>query len=186
MQTRFLMPLLGTALCATLIPTPVAAQTGQEKVSQVIVYGNDQCKPSEDPNEIVVCARLPESERYRIPEMFRNDPEKPANQSWTQRAVALERAGRFGIDSCSPVGMGGFTGCSQELIRNAYAEKRAKDKLDWEKMTADARAERMKKLDAEAALVEARVREAEARKKAQQTQGEPAQPKPQPATPSKP
>src|SRR3546814_939341 len=46
------------------------------------------------------------------------------------RVVAMERVGRFGTDSCSPVGLGGFTGCTQQLLEGAKAERQAADKTD--------------------------------------------------------
>jgi len=31
--------------------------------------------------------------------------------------------GRTGINSCSPVGPGGFTGCTEQLIKQAFTER---------------------------------------------------------------
>ncbi len=162
---------------AAFIAAPVAAQDNAgDKVRQVIVYGDDPAPAQSNSDEIVVVARLPEKDRYRIPEMFRNDPNKPSEQAWTNRVIALERAGAYGIDSCSPSGMGGFTGCMSRLINNAYAEKRQQDKVDWARMTAEQRQKRLDKIDAEAEAVEARVKAEEARKKAQ-SEAEAASPK---------
>ena len=60
----------------------VAGET-TENVRMVIVYGDDAA-PEAVGDEIVVVARLPESDRYRIPESLRfsDDPE---NVSWTRR-----------------------------------------------------------------------------------------------------
>ena len=173
----FRSALVSTFAATYLLASPALAQEdGGDKVKQVIVYGDDPCAQG-DGEEIVVCARMPETERYRIPEMFRNDPNKPVEQAWTNRVESLERAGAFGTDSCSPAGMGGFTGCTQKLIRNAYAEKRQQDKVDWNKLTADERQKRMEKIDAEAEAVEARVRAIEeqekARKAAEAAEGTP-------------
>lgn len=151
---------------AALVASPAAAQDNAgDKVKQVIVYGEDPCEQG-SADEIVVCARMPEGERYRIPEMFRNDPNKTIEQSWTNRVVSMERAGAFGTDSCSPAGMGGFTGCNRQLINNAYAEKRQQDRVDWAKLTAEEREKRLAKIDAEAEEVEARIRADEERIKA--------------------
>lgn len=98
---------------------PAAAQPSD---NVLIIYGNDPC-PTSNGEEIVVCARLPESERYRIPEALRETRELPADLSWRQRAQALEYVGATGIQSCSPAGPGGFTGCTQELLRAARAER---------------------------------------------------------------
>jgi hypothetical protein len=101
---------------------PAAAQTG-ERVSRLVIYGNDPCPRSTD--EIVVCARRPESERYRIPEALREGSDNPENESWAARAQSLEYVGRTGIQSCSTVGPGGFTGCWAEMMRQAREERRA-------------------------------------------------------------
>lgn len=158
--------LVSTFAASFMLATPAMAQEqAGDKVKQVIVYGEDPCQQGEG-DEIVVCARMPESERYRIPEMFRNDPNKPVEQAWTNRVESLERAGAFGTDSCSPAGMGGFTGCTQKLIRNAYAEKRQQDNVDWAQLTAEERKKRNAQIDAEAEAVEARVKAAEEQEKA--------------------
>lgn len=156
---RLLIP---SALIAAIALVPAAAQQGPEtgggeKVSQAIVYGQDDC-PAATGDEIIVCARLPEAERYRVPEIFRGtDLLNPKNEAWANKVVALERVGRFGTDSCSPVGLGGFTGCTQSLVAGAAAERRATDKTDWEALIADERAKRVAGIDAAAAQVEAAV-----------------------------
>lgn len=131
-----------------------AAMAQQEKVNQVIVYGNDQCKPSSD-DEIVVCNRLPEGDRYRVPQIFRGgDPLDPRNEAWMNRVVAVERIGRFGTDSCSPVGLGGFTGCTQALVAGARAEEAASSKTDWLAMIREEREKRVAGFDQAAQEVE--------------------------------
>jgi hypothetical protein len=156
---RLLFPV---ALFAALSAIPAAAQqgpadSGGDKISQAIVYGEDAC-PTATGDEIIVCARLPEGERYRVPELFRGgDLLSPKNEAWANKVVALERVGRFGTDSCSPVGLGGFTGCASSLINAAYAERRATDKTDWEALIADERAKRIAGIDSASAEVEAAV-----------------------------
>ena len=105
------LPLFALILAGSAAALPAAAQEATleaEKINQVIVYGDDKCGQS-SPDEIVVCNRLPETERYRVPEMLRGDPLDPRNEAWANKVVALERVGRFGTDSCSPTGLGGFT-----------------------------------------------------------------------------
>ena len=99
---------------------PALAQNGT--VSEIIVYGTDPCPRSTD-DEVVVCARKPESERYRIPERLRSSGTLQQRQSWANRAIAFETYGKTGINSCSPVGPGGFTGCQQQLINQAFKER---------------------------------------------------------------
>ena len=103
---------------AALPVAPAAAQT----VSEVIVYGTDPCPRSSD-DEIVVCARKPESERYRIPERLRAGGSLQSRQAWAVRARSFETVGRTGINSCSPVGPAGFTGCTEQLIKEAFRER---------------------------------------------------------------
>lgn len=109
------------ALPATVAPTPAVAQNG--RISEIIVYGTDPCPRSTD-DEVVVCARKPESERYRIPERLRSSGPRQTRESWANKAIAFETYGRTGINSCSPVGPAGFTGCTQQLINNAFKERR--------------------------------------------------------------
>ena len=154
------LPVLALILAGSAIAAPAAAQktvVDGEKINQVIVYGDDQCAPS-GADEIVVCNRLPETERYRVPQMFRGGSVlDPRNQAWANKVVALERVGRFGTDSCSPTGLGGFTGCTQALVAGAKAERQAADKTDWQTMIADERAKRIAGIDAASDNVEAAV-----------------------------
>jgi len=156
------------ALLSVALLTPVAhaqapvADAGPEKVKQVIVYGEDPC-PNSAGDEITVCARMAEKERYRIPEGLRTDPNDPKVQSWMNRAEAIEYVGREGTDSCSPVGGGGFTGCFQKMARAARAERNAMmGDVSWSSLVAAEREKRMAGLDAESEQVEARVKAEEA------------------------
>lgn len=107
---------------AMLMPAPAAAQSG-ERVKRVIVYGRDAC-PRGTGDEVVICGRRPESERYRIPEQLREPSDHPENESWAIRAQSLEYVGRTGTQSCSTVGPGGFTGCWEQMMRQAREERR--------------------------------------------------------------
>ena len=96
------------------LPQPSLAQAGS-RVSEIIVYGNDPCPRSTD-DELVVCARKPEADRYRIPERFRSSGPKQTREAWANRATAFETVGATGINSCSAVGPSSFTGCLKQLI----------------------------------------------------------------------
>ena len=149
------MLLIGTAFAA-----PVSAQNAAgDKVVQKIVYGDEACEPSNDPNEIVVCMRMDEQERYRIPENLRSDPNSIANTSWTERVRSMETVGNFGTDSCSPVGAGGFTGCSQQLGLAARLEKKTSEEALAGRLIEEERQRRLSNIDADAAAVEAREQE---------------------------
>jgi hypothetical protein len=108
--------------------SPAIAQSG-ERISQIIVYGNDPCPRSTD-DQVVVCARKPETERYRIPERYRPSGTRQQMESWANRAKAIEYVGQTGTMSCSPVGPGGYTGCLSQAIKRAKSdatESRASD-----------------------------------------------------------
>ena len=133
------------------VPVPHPAPTaGEPRINQVIVYGDDPCTASRDPDEITVCARLPEADRYRIPPNLRDNPNDPRNQSWSGRATELAYVGRTGTDSCSTTGPGGFTGCLNQIIDHAQAERRAAGDVNWTRMVEEARRDREARLRAEA------------------------------------
>lgn len=123
--------LAGTAAAAILAgiglsSAPAQAQDAGDTIAEIIVYGNDPCPRSTD-DEVVVCARRPEAERYRIPERLREGGSLQSRQAWAMRAKSLEYVGRGGIQSCSPVGPGGHTGCLEQLIDAARAERNAEN-----------------------------------------------------------
>ncbi len=126
-----------TAICFTVASPALAAAPSTAGLGgrtnppartelHVAVYGNDPC-PTGQGGEIVVCARLPESERYRIPKRLRD--EKAAahvEQSWVARSRIIDQAGAENRpDSCSAVGSGGQTGCFQKFMRDARAQREA-------------------------------------------------------------
>lgn len=97
-----------------------------ERETRLVVYGEDPCPQASDEEEIVVCARRPEEERYRIPRELR-EGEEPIEVSWGSRVDLLEEAARdMRPDSCSVVGSGGQTGCTQQMLRQWHAERRAR------------------------------------------------------------
>ncbi len=169
------LPLIASA--ALMFATPALAQEaspatvpGSERVNLVIVYGNDPCPGSANPDDIVVCARKGEEERYRIPEPLRGDPNAPINQAWGERVRSMEYVGRQGTESCSPVGGGGATGCFAQLARLAKAERQQADNASWKDLVEAERAKRLSTIDADSDAIEARVK---AEEKAKAT---PAQP----------
>jgi hypothetical protein len=92
----------------------------------VTVYGSDPC-PNVAPDEIVVCARRPENERYRIPKELRHKGDRPSETSWASQFEGLDEGARDQRpNSCSTVGSYGQTGCYQQMLRQWYAERRAR------------------------------------------------------------
>lgn len=163
--------------------------SGEERVNQLIIYGDDPC-PVSGENEITVCARKDESERYRIPEPLRGI-DKPQSEAWTNKVQSYETVGAFGNMSCSPVGPGGASGCAQKLINNAYAERKNGSEVRFSELIEAEREKRLSTIDTDAAEQQKRVEAAEnayfEQQKRQQAQADAAaeaaqtdQPLPQP------
>ncbi len=129
--------------------------TVNDDVCMAIVYGDDAA-PQCDENVIVVIARLPEGDRYRIPENLRFS-DNPENSAWAKRVESLEMIGSFGALSCSTAGAGGFTGCTQQLLEQAYGEKREGSAVRFSELIAAARADRLSQIDDDAAAEQERV-----------------------------
>ena len=116
------------AIGLAVVPASALA-AGKSDVNEIIVYGSDPCPRSTD-DSIVVCARKPEGERYRIPEKLRSSGTFQQRQNWASRATQFETYSRTGINSCSPVGPAGFTGCTEKLIKQAFRERREETSAD--------------------------------------------------------
>ena len=139
---------------------PAAAQEDAgDRVNTLIVYGDDDCPPSTG-DEIVVCARVDESERFRIPERLR-ESDSPQNEAWANRVQSFEAVGDFGPLSCTPVGAGGELGCTAQMIEAAYQERAQSSDVRFSQLIAEARDERLATIDEEAAATQARVEELE-------------------------
>ena len=157
----------------TLFGTPAAsaqeasASTQGEKVNQLIVYGDDPC-PASQGDEITVCARKAESERFRIPAPLRESGDLQKNEAWNNKVLAYETVGNAGTQSCSPVGAGGWTGCANKLIANAYAEKRESSDVRFSELIQAEREKRLSTIDKEASATQGRVEEAERQYEARQ------------------
>jgi hypothetical protein len=149
-------PLLLAAAAFAAFTSPALAQEAEApaaaadvKVNQLIVYGDDPC-PESTNDQINVCARLEDKERFRIPTNLRDNPNDPVNQAWGARAVELQYVGRSGIGSCSTTGPGGMIGCYNDLVRQARAERAAAPGVNWERLIEEARQERLSKIDQQA------------------------------------
>lgn len=128
-------PLMKLALLslAGLIALAAPALPAQaQKNSVIVVYGDDECPKAKEGEDIIVCARRPESERYRVPKRFRNQEVGPgqANESWAVRSEALNEASPVGISKCSTIGPAGWTGCYAQFMREAQAARRAQGRAD--------------------------------------------------------
>jgi len=123
MRVLLLFAAVATFSTLTAVPTSAAAQRAERVL---VIFGNDPCPTNASGDEIIVCARRPETERYRIPKEVRSRSQAPQNQSWAVRSQSAMSAGRTGTDSCSTVGGGGWTGCFAEQMRAAKAEAKQK------------------------------------------------------------
>lgn len=111
-------------ILATAGLTVQARAEAPERVETLVVYGDDPCPPSSD-GAIVVCARKPESERYRIPKTLRDKKAVVGSQGWASRVETMENSGRQLLpNSCSVIGTNGQTGCTQAMLRQWFDEKR--------------------------------------------------------------
>ena len=124
-MTRLMIPLAASAAVVAgfaALPAPAVAQQSNG-MAEIIVYGSDPCPRSTD-DQVVVCARRPEQERYRIPPKYRPGGSRQETTAWGVKAQALETVGATGTNSCSPVGPGGFTGCLTQVIKQAKEQRR--------------------------------------------------------------
>lgn len=145
------------ALLAAAAPLAAQSPAGPDpKINQLIVYGSDPC-PASTEDTITVCARRPDDDRYRIPENLRNS-ERPENNAWANKAIELSYVGRTGIQSCSPDGPGGASGCFAQLANAYRAERGGRDSVNWNRLIEAARQERLGKIDEQAEEDERRAR----------------------------
>lgn len=150
--------LTGPALVAA---SPAAAQEeAGDRVNMVIAYDESECPEAAAENEIVVCEILVEAERYRVPAALRSS-DSPENRSWTERVESIRYIGDFGTMSCSPVGAGGFTGCTQQMIEAAYKDRDEAAGVRFGQLIEQARAERLSTIDEDAAAEQERVEQLE-------------------------
>ncbi len=104
------------------LPAPAPAQYVD---GALVIYGNDKCPTNKNGDEITVCARRPEGERYRIPKELRSGGKfSPESQSWAKRAESVLDVGASGIGSCSAIG-NGSSGCMEKQFRAAREQKKA-------------------------------------------------------------
>jgi hypothetical protein len=123
-MTRVIITLAATAAAtAGFAAFPAPAKAQQNSVAEIIVYGTDPCPRSTD-DQVVVCARRPEGERYRIPEKYRPGGTRQQTDAWANKAKVIETVGATGINSCSPVGPGGYTGCLTRVIKEAREQRK--------------------------------------------------------------
>ena len=146
---------------AAFAAVPAAAQDqAGDRVNMVIAYSEDECPEQTAENEIVVCQIVVEADRYRIPSTLRQS-NLPGNQTQGQQFEKVRYIGEFGTMSCDVAGAGGFTGCTQQFIDAAYAEKDAAEGIRFAQLIEQARQERLSTIDGDAAAEQDRVEQIE-------------------------
>lgn len=147
------------ASLALAVPAVAQDQAG-DRVNMVIAYSEDECPEPTVEGEIVVCEILVEAERYRIPSNLRTSS-SPENTAWSRRVESIRYIGEFGTLSCDPAGAGGFTGCTQQLINAAYADRAEGENVRFGQLIEEARQERLSTIDEDAAAEQERVEQIE-------------------------
>ncbi len=123
MKTAVALLFVGLAQMAA---APAFAQP-PERITNLVVYGEESC-PVAEGDEIVVCARKPESERYRIPKTLRDKPAVSGGPGWGSQVANMESVSRQNLPgSCSANGSNGFTGCTAAMLRQWFAERRMQE-----------------------------------------------------------
>ncbi len=115
--------LLAAVLLAGTAPEAAVPAPPQRVRSVALAPGESCPKPAGD--EVVVCAPL--DEPYRIPKPLRRAEIAAKNQSWVNRVATMDEVGRVagGLpNTCSAVGTGGQTGCTQSMMRAWAADRR--------------------------------------------------------------
>ena len=118
--------IIGSGLLAAL---PATAQKAPLRTREIIVFGTDPCPRATD-DEVVVCGRRPEKERYRLPEALRPTGPPQLSQSWSVRSKALATVGQTGPGVCSGVGPGGDFGCALKDIQQGVADRGEQDRSE--------------------------------------------------------
>lgn len=135
---------LSTAAAAAESKIPAPAQPGSasavveqasKRIRSVTIYGDDVCPAAANDDEIIVCARQPEEERFRLPPATREKAtQSRRNNAWVARVGEMADAGRN--DKCTAVGNGDHTGCTIQKIERAAAERDAAKSRDGEASAA--------------------------------------------------
>lgn len=109
---------------------PPAPSEMPERISFLVAFGEEKCREAVG-DEIVVCANVPENERYRIPLALRTKERVITDRSWTSAVETLDSFARdLRPNSCSVNGSGGFGGCTQKMLQQWFAERRGKSRAN--------------------------------------------------------
>lgn len=131
MRRLLLIPLVASSALgvATLSSGPAQAQQADRIID---IYGNDRC-PASNGQQIVVCRKHPETERFRIPKDLRDTEREPQAAGGNVNAVAaVNTTGGTGvqINSCNAIGAGVNAGCTKQGLDAWKAQQRAQKKQE--------------------------------------------------------
>jgi hypothetical protein len=152
---------LAAPIAALAFAAPAAAQDqAGDRVNMVIAYDESECPEPTTDSEIVICEILVEADRFRIPSNLRYS-DSPENVARTRQIESIRYIGAFGTLSCDPAGAGGFTGCTEQFIDQAYAEKEGAESVRFSQLIEEARQDRLSTIDGDAAAEQSRVEQIE-------------------------
>lgn len=124
---RPFVPSMLIGLILTGSPALAQPDPPPERITNLLVFGDDPCPPGEG-DEIVVCARRPEAERYRIPKKLREKPAVSDGPGWGSQVATMEQVQRQTLPgSCTAIGSNGFTGCTAKMLEQWFAERRMQE-----------------------------------------------------------
>jgi hypothetical protein len=114
---------IASLLAVLLVAAPAAAQETADQSSAmenyrrkvVTVYGDDPCPVAQSPDEIIVCARRPEEERYRL-RTVEPVPGERIEQGGVGRVLGADSTRLAGgSGTCTTVGPNGLAGCTKGI-----------------------------------------------------------------------
>ncbi len=119
-------------VAAALLAGPAMAQDSKKqsqdadsgppkRVRSILLYGQEEC-PSLRARKRSWSAPMPADRPIAFPSGSGTSPRTPRRpEAWTSRVETVEEVNRAGLpNSCSPVGTGGQTGCTRQMIRQWY------------------------------------------------------------------
>ena len=81
-----------------------------------------RCDPTEEAEEIVVCGRRSQADRYRLPIRDEGFDVNGTTDSVSRDRHRLYEVGESGLYSCSTVGPGGYTGCAWKEFKGTLEQ----------------------------------------------------------------
>ena len=135
-----------TRVCRRRRRRPTAPGDAQEpRINQLIVYGNDPCPREQRATRSSSAPASPRPSATGSRQVCATIPTIPGNQSWADRATALEYVGRTGTGSCRPVGAGRLHRLLQPDHPPGPRRARGADDVNWTRLIEQAREARRRR-----------------------------------------